>query len=126
MSAVDFRRLAEVGDPDGPPAYWAIRVQNPTEARPIVLDVNLAGTGIVLPLDYSEAGELFDTLAQAMGLVVAGLESPAAGAAVASLLGLQAARQLPQLASVADVPAEDTPTAEAPVSDPSDSIPTRG
>lgn len=94
MSAVDFRHLAELGgDGTDRAAYWAVAVEAPTDARPIRLEVNLDGQGIVLQLDYSEAGELFDTLAQALGIVVAAHGNPAAAAAV---VGLEAARDTPR------------------------------
>lgn len=77
MSAVDFRRLIELG----PYGSIGIEVDTPTAQRPIRVDVS----SLHLELDYSEAGELFDTLAQAMGIVVAGHGNATAAAAVTGL-----------------------------------------
>lgn len=88
MSAVDFRRLAEVGPADdaGQHAYWAATVEQPTAERPIELELSANDQGAVhVAFTYDEAGELFDTLSQAMGIVVAAHGNATAAAAVAGL-----------------------------------------
>lgn len=68
MSLSDYRKLIDLE----PGAYIAVRVEDPNARRPITLEANLEGRGIVLVLDESEAGELFDTLAAALRTVIGG------------------------------------------------------
>lgn len=68
VSVADFRRLIDVA----PDAYVAVAVEDPNDERPVQLDVNVGGFGIGLHLDYGTAGLLFDTLAQALSVVVVG------------------------------------------------------
>lgn len=88
MSAVDFRRAFDVGVDQL--AMLGVVVEHPTEPRPITLELGVGGLQLGVALDYSEAGQLFDTLSQAMGIVVA---SHGQGTAAAALAGLNAARR---------------------------------
>lgn len=72
MSLTDFRKLIDVGTGR---SYIAVQVTDPTAPRPVVLELNVEGHGVVVPLDFSEAGELFDALAAAQRTVVGGLAS---------------------------------------------------
>jgi hypothetical protein len=85
VSVIDWRVAVDVGA-DG---IVGLVIEDPLTERPIGLDVNLGGTGIRLQLDYREAGELFDRLSQALGVVVAYHGSPVAGAAVLGLVAVE-------------------------------------
>lgn len=98
MSAIDWRVAVDVG----PWGMVGLTVEDPRAERPISLDVS----SLHIQLDYAEAGELFDRLAQALGLVVAAHGSPAAGAAAAAIIGLEAAHQAP-VHEPADTPTDE-------------------
>lgn len=99
VSLRDYRKLIELGEP-GAAAYIGLSIEDPTRARPINLEVNLDGVGIVLMMDESETGELFDSLAQVLR----------------ELLTAQTQHKLHT----------DTPRGDGPVSDGSASIHDRG
>lgn len=103
MSATDFRRLLEQGSPSDPFSSIGVIVEDPHSPRPIMLDVQSDGEGLLLSLDYSEAGELFDTLAQAMSVVITGTAS----AKLAAGIGL--GNVIPGGVSAADHDPDDTP-----------------
>lgn len=73
MSLRDFRKLIDVGAAGD---YVGVIVEDPTAARPIRLELGADGyDDLQLRLDESEAGELFDALAQALREVVGGRAS---------------------------------------------------
>jgi hypothetical protein len=72
VSAIDWRTTIDVGGSDG--SMIALEIEDPRALRPLTLTVIAVGGAVAVPvdLDYSEAGELFDRLAQALGIVVSG------------------------------------------------------
>jgi hypothetical protein len=72
VSLTDFRKLIDLGPGR---SYIAVQVTEPTAHRPVVLELNVEGHGVVVPLEEGEAGELFDALAAALRTVVGGLAS---------------------------------------------------
>lgn len=93
MSAVDFRRIADIGDAGD---YWGVVVEDPAAARPLELRIGVYGVGDVqLHLEYAEVGELFDTLAQALGIILQAQAVPGSAFATAALVGLHHAADTP-------------------------------
>lgn len=69
VSLADWRKLLDIGP--GPGDYLAMSIEDPTAARPIRFELCVDGYELHTQLDESEAGEIFDTLAQALRELIA-------------------------------------------------------